>query len=155
MNSVLLNFYTGADNVHSIFNKDEKRTNSYWVCGDSFPLLYFPTIHLHPRKDNVSQILFVWITVEMQDEFVGLPAIVPEGPIAIFGLVSHSISEQQMNTLLKFDGSYLVFDEALKTQNGQCLQGGGTAAHLLLDSWPSLKLEGWEIDEIVMPYAFF
>ncbi|XP_034681671.1 uncharacterized protein LOC117911414 isoform X2 [Vitis riparia] len=63
-------------NVHSIFNKEEKRTGSYW------------------------------------DEFASLPAIVPEGPIAIFGL------------------------------------GGGTAAHLLLDLWPSLKLEGWEIDEI-------
>lgn len=43
-----------------------------------------------------------------------MPAIVPEGPIAIFGL------------------------------------GGGTAAHLLLDLWPSLKLEGWEIDEILI-----
>ncbi|KAL6347195.1 hypothetical protein AAG906_012776 [Vitis piasezkii] len=65
-------------NVHSIFNKEEKRTGSYW------------------------------------DEFASLPAIVPEGPIAIFGL------------------------------------GGGTAAHLLLDLWPSLKLEGWEIDEILI-----
>ncbi|XP_058084912.1 uncharacterized protein LOC131232589 isoform X3 [Magnolia sinica] len=47
------------------------------------------------------------------DEFASLPAIVPQGPIAILGL------------------------------------GGGTAAHLMLDLWPSLKLEGWEIDEIV------
>lgn len=29
------------------------------------------------------------------------------------------------------------------------IQGGGTAAHLMLDLWPSLQLEGWEIDEIV------
>lgn len=48
------------------------------------------------------------------DEFVSLPAIVPNGPIAIYGL------------------------------------GGGTAAHLMLDLWPSLKLEGWEIDEILI-----
>ncbi|THG08099.1 hypothetical protein TEA_024625 [Camellia sinensis var. sinensis] len=46
------------------------------------------------------------------DECASLPAIVPQGPIAIFGL------------------------------------GGGTAAHLMLDLWPSLVLEGWEIDEI-------
>ncbi|XP_022767927.1 uncharacterized protein LOC111312150 isoform X4 [Durio zibethinus] len=47
------------------------------------------------------------------DEFATLPPIVPEGPIAIYGL------------------------------------GGGTAAHLMLDVWPSLQLQGWEIDEIV------
>lgn len=29
------------------------------------------------------------------------------------------------------------------------IQGGGTAAHLMLDLWPSLQLEGWEIDPIV------
>ncbi|XP_021297486.1 uncharacterized protein LOC110426565 isoform X1 [Herrania umbratica] len=51
------------------------------------------------------------------DEFASLPAIVPEGPIAIYGL------------------------------------GGGTAAHLMLDSWPSLQLEGWEIDEILIDKA--
>ncbi|KAK6150675.1 hypothetical protein DH2020_015607 [Rehmannia glutinosa] len=48
------------------------------------------------------------------DEFAALPPVVPEGPIAIFGL------------------------------------GGGTAAHLMLDLWPSLQLEGWEIDEILI-----
>ncbi|KAE8694774.1 S-adenosyl-L-methionine-dependent methyltransferases superfamily protein isoform 2 [Hibiscus syriacus] len=46
------------------------------------------------------------------DEFASLLPIVPEGPIAIYGL------------------------------------GGGTAAHLMLDVWPSLQVEGWEIDEI-------
>ncbi|XP_022767926.1 uncharacterized protein LOC111312150 isoform X3 [Durio zibethinus] len=40
------------------------------------------------------------------DEFATLPPIVPEGPIAIYGL------------------------------------GGGTAAHLMLDVWPSLQLQG-------------
>ncbi|KAL3637020.1 hypothetical protein CASFOL_019319 [Castilleja foliolosa] len=30
------------------------------------------------------------------------------------------------------------------------LMGGGTAAHLMLDLWPSLQLEGWEIDEILI-----
>lgn len=28
-------------------------------------------------------------------------------------------------------------------------QGGGTAAQLMLQSWPSLQLESWEIDGIV------
>lgn len=71
-------FLDSTHNVHSVFKKGSKWTDSYW------------------------------------DEFVTLPAIVPEGPIAIFGL------------------------------------GGGTAAHLMLDSWPSLQLEGWEIDEILI-----
>ncbi|KAK9095732.1 hypothetical protein Sjap_021229 [Stephania japonica] len=31
--------------------------------------------------------------------------------------------------------------------------GGGTSAHLILDSWPSLKLEGWEIDELLIDKA--
>lgn len=51
------------------------------------------------------------------DEFASLPAVVPSGPIAIFGLA------------------------------------GGTAAHLMLDLWPSLQLEGWEIDEILIDKA--
>ncbi|XP_023553706.1 uncharacterized protein LOC111811183 isoform X3 [Cucurbita pepo subsp. pepo] len=51
------------------------------------------------------------------DEFASLPAIIPEGPIAIFGL------------------------------------GGGTTAHLMLASWPSLQLEGWEIDGILIDKA--
>ncbi|GAA0154724.1 methyltransferase [Lithospermum erythrorhizon] len=65
-------------NVHSIFNKGNKWTGSYW------------------------------------DQFVSLPPIVPKGPIAIFGL------------------------------------GGGTAAQLLLEVWPMLQLDGWEIDEILV-----
>ncbi|GMI64802.1 hypothetical protein HRI_000149500 [Hibiscus trionum] len=51
------------------------------------------------------------------DEFASLPPIVPEGPIAIYGL------------------------------------GGGTAAHLMLEVWPSLQLQGWEIDEILIDKA--
>ncbi|GKV21845.1 hypothetical protein SLEP1_g31785 [Rubroshorea leprosula] len=51
------------------------------------------------------------------DEFASLPAIIPEGPIAIYGL------------------------------------GGGTAAYLMLDVWPSLQLEGWEIDGILIDKA--
>ncbi|XP_015084984.1 uncharacterized protein LOC107028429 [Solanum pennellii] len=51
------------------------------------------------------------------DEFAGLPAIVPKGPLAIFGL------------------------------------GGATAAHLMLELWPSLLLVGWEIDEILIAKA--
>lgn len=31
--------------------------------------------------------------------------------------------------------------------------GGGTAAHLMLDLWPSLELEGWDIDEILIDKA--
>ncbi|KDP34909.1 hypothetical protein JCGZ_09197 [Jatropha curcas] len=68
-------------NVHSILNKGQKWTGSYW------------------------------------DEFASLPAIIPKGPIAILGL------------------------------------GGGTAAHLMLDLWPSLQLEGWEIDPILIDKA--
>lgn len=51
------------------------------------------------------------------DEFATLPAIVPKGPLAIFGL------------------------------------GGATAAHLMLELWPSLHLVGWEIDEILIEKA--
>ncbi|CAI8589663.1 unnamed protein product [Vicia faba] len=31
--------------------------------------------------------------------------------------------------------------------------GGGTAAHLMLELWPSLQLEGWEIDDILIDKA--
>ncbi|KAB1212909.1 putative spermidine synthase [Morella rubra] len=68
---------------------------------------------------NVHSILYKdqkW-TGSYWDEFASLPAIVPKGPIAIFGL------------------------------------GGGTAAHLMLDLWPSLQLEGWEIDGILIDKA--
>ncbi|XP_058001705.1 uncharacterized protein LOC110656125 isoform X4 [Hevea brasiliensis] len=68
-------------NVHSILNKGQKWTGSYW------------------------------------DEFASLPAVIPKGPIAILGL------------------------------------GGGTAAHLMLDLWPSLQLEGWEIDPVLIDKA--
>lgn len=57
------------------------------------------------------------LNITLQDEFASLPAVVPKGPIAIFGLA------------------------------------GGTAAHLMLDLWPSLQLEGWEIDEILIDKA--
>ncbi|XP_075664261.1 uncharacterized protein LOC142633890 isoform X1 [Castanea sativa] len=65
---------------------------------------------------NVHSILYKdqkW-TGSYWDEFASLPAIVPKGPIAIFGL------------------------------------GGGTTARLMLDLWPALQLEGWEIDEILI-----
>lgn len=51
------------------------------------------------------------------DEFASLPPIVPDGPIAIYGL------------------------------------GGGTAARLILELWPSAQLEGWEIDDILIEKA--
>ncbi|MBA0760413.1 hypothetical protein Gotri_023159, partial [Gossypium trilobum] len=74
----------------------------------------------NPYADNVHSVLQKgdekW-TGSYWDEFVSLPPIVPEGPIAIYGL------------------------------------GGGTAAHLMLDVWPSLQLEGWEIDEILIDKA--
>ncbi|XP_068635968.1 uncharacterized protein [Aristolochia californica] len=70
-----------TNNVHSIYNKVEKWTDSYW------------------------------------DEFACLPAVIPQGPVALLGL------------------------------------GGGTAAHLLLGLWPSLQLEGWEIDRILVDQA--
>ncbi|CAB4276889.1 unnamed protein product [Prunus armeniaca] len=70
-------------------------------------------------SQNVHSIVYKhqkW-TASYWDEFASLPAIVPEGPIAILGL------------------------------------GGGTAAHLMLDLWPSLQLEGWEIDQILIDKA--
>ncbi|KAJ0248036.1 hypothetical protein HA466_0164040 [Hirschfeldia incana] len=51
------------------------------------------------------------------DEFASLPPIVPDGPIAIYGL------------------------------------GAGTAARLILELWPSVHLEGWEIDDILIEKA--
>ncbi|RVX03536.1 hypothetical protein CK203_027921 [Vitis vinifera] len=95
----MLSLTPAFDNVHSIFNKEEKRTGSYWVKGSR-----------GGREEDQR----IQAGSHHLDEFASLPAIVPEGPIAIFGL------------------------------------GGGTAAHLLLDLWPSLKLEGWEIDEILI-----
>ncbi|KAF3431987.1 hypothetical protein FNV43_RR26724 [Rhamnella rubrinervis] len=68
---------------------------------------------------NVHSILYkhqIW-TGSYWDEFASLPAIVPQGPIAILGL------------------------------------GGGTAAHLMLELWPALQLEGWEIDPILIDKA--
>ncbi|KAG7604928.1 putative S-adenosyl-L-methionine-dependent methyltransferase [Arabidopsis thaliana] len=51
------------------------------------------------------------------DEFASLPPIIPNGPVAIYGL------------------------------------GGGTAARLMLELWPTMQLEGWEIDEILIEKA--
>ncbi|ESQ39534.1 hypothetical protein EUTSA_v10000954mg [Eutrema salsugineum] len=51
------------------------------------------------------------------DEFASLPPIIPNGPIAIYGL------------------------------------GGGTAARLILELWPSTQLEGYEIDGILIEKA--
>ncbi|ESQ39535.1 hypothetical protein EUTSA_v10001195mg [Eutrema salsugineum] len=48
------------------------------------------------------------------DESATLPPIIPNGPIAIYGL------------------------------------GGGTSARLMLELWPSMQLDGWEIDEIMI-----
>ncbi|XP_072963654.1 uncharacterized protein [Typha angustifolia] len=67
-------------------------------------------IHSMLNKDKI------W-TGSYWDEFACLPAIIPQGPIAIFGL------------------------------------GAGTAAHLMLELWPSLHLIGWEIDEILIDMA--
>ncbi|CAK7335977.1 unnamed protein product [Dovyalis caffra] len=76
-------------------------------------LLLDSTHHVHSvlYKDGQKWTRSYW------DEFATLPAIIPEGPVAIFGL------------------------------------GGGTAAHLMLHVWPSLQLEGWEIDEILINKA--
>ncbi|XP_024011079.1 uncharacterized protein LOC18016152 [Eutrema salsugineum] len=51
------------------------------------------------------------------DESATLPPIIPNGPIAIYGL------------------------------------GGGTSARLMLELWPSMQLDGWEIDEILIEKA--
>ncbi|KAJ7009281.1 polyamine aminopropyl transferase isoform X2 [Populus alba x Populus x berolinensis] len=62
------------------------------------------------------------------DEFASLPAIIPQGPVAIFGLFACTV-------------------------NFSDCPGWCTAAHLMLDVWPSLQLEGWEIDEILINKA--
>uniref|UniRef100_A0A2N9H2X9 PABS domain-containing protein n=1 Tax=Fagus sylvatica TaxID=28930 RepID=A0A2N9H2X9_FAGSY len=67
--------------------------------------------------DMIERYLMTVMKWVKRDEFASLPAIVPKGPIAIFGL------------------------------------GGGTTARLMLDLWPSLQLEGWEIDEILIDKA--
>ncbi|XP_078447828.1 uncharacterized protein LOC144716556 [Wolffia australiana] len=68
---------------------------------------------------NVHSILYKEqiLTGSYWDESATLPAVIPEGPIAILGL------------------------------------GGGTAAHIMLDMWPSLRLMGWEIDPILIDKA--
>lgn len=71
------------------------------------------------ESGNVHSILYKgkkW-TNSYWDEFSSLPAIIPNGPVAIFGL------------------------------------GGGTVAHQLLDFWPSLNIDGWELDEILVDRA--
>lgn len=68
---------------------------------------------------NVHSIMYkgqTW-TNSYWDEFSSLPAIIPNGPVAIFGL------------------------------------GGGTVAHQLLDVCPSLIVEGWELDNILVDKA--
>ncbi|XP_060180196.1 uncharacterized protein LOC132609978 isoform X3 [Lycium barbarum] len=76
---------------------------------DEFKVLTSVTNNVHSILHKGSK----W-THAYWDEFATLPAIVPKGPVAIFGL------------------------------------GGATAAHLMLELWPSLLLVGWEIDEIVL-----
>ncbi|CAO2839882.1 unnamed protein product [Amaranthus hypochondriacus] len=68
---------------------------------------------------NVHSILYKhqkW-TNSYWDEFSSFPAIIPQGPVAIFGL------------------------------------GGGTIAHQLLEFWPCLNIDGWELDEILIDQA--
>ncbi|KAF3432496.1 hypothetical protein FNV43_RR27236 [Rhamnella rubrinervis] len=89
-----------------------------WILQN--PECYFLTLLMYVfAADNVHSILYkhqIW-TGSYWDEFASLPAIVPQGPIAILGL------------------------------------GGGTAAHLMLELWPALQLEGWEIDPILIDKA--
>ncbi|KAJ3682063.1 hypothetical protein LUZ60_014636 [Juncus effusus] len=68
-------------NVHSMLNKEDLWTGSYW------------------------------------DEFASLPSVIPPGPIALLGL------------------------------------GAGTAAHIILNLYPSLHLLGWELDEMLINVA--
>ncbi|KAF5956984.1 hypothetical protein HYC85_004209 [Camellia sinensis] len=54
---------------------------------------------------------------------------------------------RQRNGLVHIGMSLLACQLLFRRDPLQFL-GGGTAAHLMLDLWPSLVLEGWEIDEI-------
>lgn len=81
-------------------------------------VLFYPLIFLKPcYVENVHSVINKggqnW-TGSYWDEFASLPPIIPNGPVAIYGL------------------------------------GGGTAARLMLELWPTMQLEGWEIDEIVL-----
>ncbi|XP_010481745.1 PREDICTED: uncharacterized protein LOC104760503 [Camelina sativa] len=108
--------------------KDDEEEEDYWVVAavrsryneivivdtvSSRYLLLDSTQNVHSVINKGGQ---NW-TGSYWDEFASLPPIIPDGPIAIYGL------------------------------------GGGTAARLILELWPSMQLEGWEIDEILIEKA--
>ncbi|KAL0448260.1 UNVERIFIED_CONTAM: hypothetical protein Slati_1382400 [Sesamum latifolium] len=95
---------------------DSTRISPHSLLNFLFLLFSTLTSHSFADADSVHSQLnkrTKW-TGSYWDEFATLPPLLPQGPIAIFGL------------------------------------GGGTSAHLMLDLWPSLQLEGWEIDEILI-----
>ncbi|XP_023640966.1 uncharacterized protein LOC17876645 [Capsella rubella] len=109
-------------------DEEEEEEEEYWVVSaarsryneivivdtaSSRYLLLDSTKNVHSMINKGGQ---TW-TGAYWDEFASLPPIVPDGPIAIYGL------------------------------------GGGTDARLILELWPSLQLEGWEIDEILIEKA--
>lgn len=121
-------------------------------------------------------ILFGGIGWFKQDEFAILPAVVPEGPIAILGLVcfpwhllaflSCAFTFVIIHSVVDWVTFLCVFPFEEPVSFLGCLwrvaqdrvklrlwviywKGGGTAARILLTVWPSQTLEGWEIDEMV------
>ncbi|RVW42644.1 hypothetical protein CK203_098315 [Vitis vinifera] len=95
----MLSLTPAFDNVHSIFNKEEKRTGSYWLRVQGV---------VEKKIKESRQAVIIWMSLlacQLLYQRVPLQSLV-----------------------------WVV----------------GTAAHLLLDLWPSLKLEGWEIDEILI-----
>lgn len=82
-----------AGNILSMYKQDSIWTNLYFVSGLLSLFLLIAISERNPHWENpwtdhtnfVSLICGYW-TIQ-QDEFAILPAVVPEGPIAILGLV--------------------------------------------------------------------
>ncbi|KAG2238441.1 hypothetical protein Bca52824_092321 [Brassica carinata] len=93
------------------------------------------------------------------DEFASLPPIVPDGPIAIYGLgggtaarlilelyPSTQLEGWEIDDIDEFASLPPIVPDGPIAIYGL---GGGTAARLILELYPSTQLEGWEIDDIV------
>ncbi|CAJ2659048.1 uncharacterized protein LOC123900057 isoform X2 [Trifolium pratense] len=64
------------------------------------------------------------------------------------------IVDTPKSRMLLLDSSHNVHSILYKdTKWTNSYWGGGTAAHLMLELWPSLQLEGWEIDDILIDKA--
>lgn len=97
----------------------------------------------------MDSLIFILFYFFIQDEFASLPAIVPEGPIAIFGLVSHSFSAQCINTFLKFDllthWSNLICSQG--SENSKCSIPTGWWNSCASAAWLVAFIEAWGVGD--------